>query len=62
MKPFKFNPGERVTLTMDEAARALSISVRTLYRMIDTGSKLEFRHVGKRRVVLARSIEKELGL
>lgn len=62
-KPIDSPLKDRLTLTIPEAAKALSISVRTLYRLRDSRElPLEFRHVGKRHVVLARSIEKALGL
>lgn len=51
------------TLTIEETARVLSTTPRSIYRMSARGDlPLEFRHVGKRRVVLTRSVKKFLGL
>ena len=48
---------ERLLLTIDDAARVLSVSRRTLYRLIDAGD-LDAIHIGSARRIPVTSVER----
>ena len=54
------NATEQLSLTLQEASRSTGLSIRTLYILI-AGGKLQSITVGRRRLVLYRSL-KELVL